>query len=127
MAFIKPLASTAIMLMSYAPKTPDEIVADLKEATRGPMMYPASVCDSAPFQMTVGLDAVPEITKEQAAEEIKRLIVEREGEARQFEAISDGLRSNAITLLALRRYRSVAELPPSKPRSKRGQRGRRWR
>ena len=94
MAFINPLASTAIMLLSYAPRTPDEIVSATTEA--------------------------------QAAEEIKRLIVEREGEARQFEAISDGLRSNAITLLALRRYRSVAELPPSKPRSKRGQRGRRW-
>ncbi len=126
MARINPLASTALMLMSYAPKTPDEIVADLKEVTRGPMMYPVSVSDSVPFQMTVGLDAVPETTKEQAAVEIKRLIVEREGEARQFEVISDGLRSNAITLSALPRYQAVAEIPPSKPRSKRGQRGRRW-
>ncbi len=107
MAFINPLASTAIMLLSYAPRTPDEIVADLKEVTRGPMMYPASVCDSVPFQMTVGLDAVPEITEEQAAEEFRRLVVaRREREERQFEVTVDPLEN--------------------KPRSKRGQRGRRW-
>ena len=126
MALINPLASTAIMLMSYAPRTPDEIVADLKEVTRGPMMYPASVSDSVPFQTTVGLDAVPEITEEQAAEEIKRLIMERDQEARRFEIIKDGLRANTITLSAPPRYQAVAEPPPSKPRSKRGQRGRRW-
>lgn len=94
MAFINPLASTAIMLLSYAPRTPDEIV--------------------------------PAITKAQVAEETRRLVMERERSARQFEVIRNGLRSNAITLLALPRYQAVAELPPSKPRSKRGQRGRRW-
>jgi len=94
MAFINPLASTAIMLLSYAPRTPDEIVSATTEA--------------------------------QAAEEFRRLVVAREREERQFEVISNGLRSSAITLLALPRYQSVAELPPSKPRSKRGQRGRRW-
>ena len=94
MAFINPLASTAIMLLSYAPRTPDEIVSATTEA--------------------------------QAAEEFRRLVVAREREERQFEVISNSLRSNAITLLALPRYQSVAELPPSKPRSKRGQRGRRW-
>ena len=124
MAFINPLASTAIMLMSYAPRTPDEIVADLKEVTRGPMMYPASVCDSVPFQMTVGLDAVPEITEEQAAEEFRRLVVAREREERQFEVISNGLRSNTITLAPVRYAVDPLE---NKPRSKRGQRGRRWR
>ena len=123
MAFINPLASTAIMLLSYAPRTPDEIVADLKEVTRGPMMYPASVCDSVPFQMTVGLDAVPEITEEQAAEEFRRLVVAREREERQFEVISNGLRSNTITLAPVRYAVDPLE---NKPRSKRGQRGRRW-
>ena len=124
MAFINPLASTAIMLMSYAPKTPDEIVADPKEVTRGPMMYPASVFDSVPFQMTVGLDAVPENTEEQAAEEIKRLIMERDQEARRFEIIKGGLRANTITLAPVR---YAVDPPENKPRSKRGQRGRRWR
>lgn len=127
MAFINPLASTAIMLMSYATRTPDEIVADLKEVTRGPMMYPASVFDSVPFQMTVGLDAVPEITEEQVAEEIKRLIMERDQEARRFEIIKDGLRANTITLSAPPRCQLASDPPPSKPRSKRGQRVRRWR
>ena len=124
MAFINPLASTAIMLLSYAPRTPDEIVADLKEITRGPMMYPASVSDSVPFQTTVGLDAVPEITEEQAAEEIKRLIMERDQEARRFEIIKDGLRANTITLAPVR---YAVDPPEDKPRSKRGQRVRRWR
>ncbi len=123
MAFINPLASTAIMILSYAPRTPDEIVADLKEVTRGPMMYPASVCDSVPFQMTVGLDAVPEITEAQAAEEFRRLVVAREREERQFEVISNGLRSNTITLAPVRYAVDPLE---NKPRSKRGQRGRRW-
>ena len=100
-----PLASTAIMLLACAPKSPDQIVDELQGVARGPLMYPASVCDSVPFQLVVGLDAVPEITEEQVAEEMKRLISKREREVRQYET----------------------ELPVSKPRSKRGQRVRRWR
>ncbi len=88
-------------------------------------MYPASVCDSVPFQLAVGLDAAPEITEEQIGEEMKRLIVEREREARQFEVVASGLRSNTITLSTPVRY--ATETPVIKPRSKRGQRVRRWR
>ena len=92
MAFINPLASTAIMLLSYAPRTPDEIVSATTEA--------------------------------QAAEEFRRLVVAREREERQFEVISNGLRSNTITLAPVRYAVDPLE---NKPRSKRGQRGRRWR
>jgi len=120
-----PLASTAIMLLACAPKSPDQIVAELQGVARGPLMYPASVCDSVPFQLVVGLDAVPEITEEQVAEEMKRLVVDRERESRQFEVVSNGLRANTITLSTPVRYET--DLPVSKPRSKRGQRARRWR
>lgn len=69
--------------------------------------------------------AVPGITEVQVAKEIKRLIVERERETRQLGVVGNGLRANTITLSTPVRYET--ELPVSKPRSKRGQRVRRWR
>lgn len=71
--------------------------------------------------------AVPGITEVQVAEEMKRLIVEREREARQLEVVSNGLRANTMTLVRLQdslRYESTIRV---NPRSKRGQRVRRWR
>ena len=114
MAFINPLASTAIMLLSYAPRTPDEIVADLKEVTRGPMMYPASVCDSVPFQMTVGLEAVTEITED--------LSCTYKAEA----TITIAPQHEKACVEMLDGIKQSREAPTVKPRSKRGQRGRRW-
>jgi len=71
--------------------------------------------------------AVPGITEVQVAEEMKRLIVEREREARQLEVVSNGLRANTMTLVRLQdslRYESTIRV---NPRSKRGQRTKRWR
>lgn len=76
----RALASTAIMMLACAPKSPDQIVNELQEVSRGPLMYPASMCDSVPFQLTVGLDAAPEITEDQVAKAISETIRRREAE-----------------------------------------------
>ncbi len=118
-----PLASTALMLLACEPKSPDRIVDELQEVASGPLMYPASVCDSVPFQLAVGLDAAGDHRgadwrgNEAADREARR-------EARQFEVVAGGSRSNTITLSTPVSY--ATEPPVIKPRSKRGQRGRRW-
>ena len=124
-----PLASTAIMLLACAPKSPDQIVDELQEVARGPLMYPASVCDSVPFHLAVGLDAVPEITEDQVAKAISETIRRREAEQTQLMSLmSERAQNNPMIFRLNRAIREAwAEPPKVKPRSKRGQRVRRWR
>lgn len=124
-----PIASAALMLLACEPRSPDQIVDELQEVARGPLMYPASVCDSVPFHLAVGLDAVPEITEEQVAKVIAEKIRRREAEQTQLMSLmSERAQSNPMIFRLNRSIREAWEEPPRvKPRSKRGQRVRRWR
>ena len=124
-----PIASTEPMMLEFAPKSPDRIVDELQEVARGPLMYPACVCDSVPFQLSVGLDASPEITEEQVAKAISETIRQREAEQTQLMSLmSERAQNNPLIFRLSRAIREAwKETPKDKPRSKRGQRVRRWR